>query len=236
MTGLKALVFDKDGTLFQFSASWDAWAQRVLSELSGGSETRRKALAQAAGFDLVDQTFRQDSPVIAGTLEEVAACLIPYLPDMSRADLTTYLDRSAAVAPMAPAVPLASCLDGLRAHGLILGVLTNDSELAARAHLAQAGVEDRFSFVAGYDSGFGAKPDPDGLLAFCAATGIGPGQTAMVGDSTHDLIAGRAAGMSTIAVLTGPAGAADLAPYADVVLPDIGGIEAWLTDGRSSET
>jgi phosphoglycolate phosphatase len=44
----------------------------------------------------------------------------------------------------------------------------------------------------------------------------------MVGDSRHDLIAGRAAGMPTLAVLTGVADEAELAPFADVVCPDIG--------------
>ena len=43
----------------------------------------------------------------------------------------------------------------------------------------------------------------------------------MIGDSTHDLDSGRAAGMTTIAVLTGLASRADLAPHADVVLDDI---------------
>jgi phosphoglycolate phosphatase len=55
----------------------------------------------------------------------------------------------------------------------------------------------------------------------------------MVGDSRHDLEAGRAAGMRTVAVLTGIAGAADLAPHADVVLADIGGLPGWL-DGISA--
>jgi phosphoglycolate phosphatase len=50
----------------------------------------------------------------------------------------------------------------------------------------------------------------------------------MVGDSTHDLRAGRAAGMRTIGVLTGMARAQALAPLADVVLRDIGEIPAWL--------
>ena len=44
----------------------------------------------------------------------------------------------------------------------------------------------------------------------------------MVGDSRHDLQAGRAAGMVTLGVLTGPATAAELADVADAVLPDIG--------------
>jgi len=225
---IDALVFDKDGTLFLFGASWDAWALGVLDILDEGDLARRAALAGAAGFDLDAGTFRPDSPVIAGTLEEVAALLSPHVPQMSGPELTAFLDASAADAPQAPAVPLGPCLDGFLARGLTLGVLTNDSELAARAHLEQAGISARFDFVAGYDSGFGAKPQPGGLLAFAQQTGIKPARVAMVGDSTHDLMAGRAAGMRTIAVLTGMADAAVLAPYADVVLPDIGHIETWL--------
>jgi phosphoglycolate phosphatase len=87
---------------------------------------------------------------------------------------------------------------------------------------------DRFAFVAGFDSGHGVKPDADPLLAFCAATGVAPDRTAMVGDSLHDLVAGAAAGMMRIGVLTGMAQHDDLAPHADVVLPNIGHIPEWL--------
>ena len=111
---------------------------------------------------------------------------------------------------------------------MILGIATNDSEAPARAHLERAGILDRFAFVAGYDSGHGAKPDAGQLLAFCALTGIPPRECAMIGDSTHDLDSGRAAGMTTVGVLTGLASRADLAPHADVVLDDIGALPAWL--------
>ena len=50
----------------------------------------------------------------------------------------------------------------------------------------------------------------------------------MVGDSTHDLDAGKAAGMVTIGVLTGPAPREELAPFADVVLDSIAEIPSWL--------
>ena len=55
----------------------------------------------------------------------------------------------------------------------------------------------------GFDSGFGAKPALGPLLAFATAMGLLPDQVVMVGDSPHDLIAGRAARMHTIGVLTG---------------------------------
>ena len=71
------------------------------------------------------------------------------------------------------------------------------------------------------DAGFGPH---SGLLP----TGLPPERIAMVGDSTHDLLAGRAAGMMTVGVLTGLATTTDLSPHADVVLPDIGHLPGWL--------
>ena len=67
-------------------------------------------------------------------------------------------------------------------------------------------------------------------LAFAHSLGLDPARVAMVGDSLHDLAAGRAAGMRTVGVLTGVAGAAELAALADVILPDIGGLPGWLAD------
>ena len=95
-------------------------------------------------------------------------------------------------------------------------------------HLEDALIVDEMAFVAGYDSGFGAKPAPGQLLAFCQATGLSPADCAMIGDSAHDLEAGQAAGMFCIGVLTGPASRADLTPRADVVLDSIADLPGWL--------
>ncbi|MBC7181003.1 MAG: HAD hydrolase-like protein, partial [Roseovarius sp.] len=65
--------------------------------------------------------------------------------------------------------------------------------------------------------------------AFARAMAREPARVVMVGDSTHDLMAGRAAGMQCVGVLTGTASRADLESLADIVLPDIGHIPAWLT-------
>ena len=70
-----------------------------------------------------------------------------------------------------------------------------------------------FDFVAGCDSGWGGKPAPGQLLAFVAQCGLTPARVAMVGDSKHDLDAGRAAGMAAVAVLTGMAGQAEPVSY-----------------------
>ncbi|ATG34937.1 MULTISPECIES: HAD family hydrolase [Phaeobacter] len=223
-----ALLFDKDGTLFDFAETWNRWTGRLLDRLAEGEVDRLQAMAAAIDFDLETGKILPSSLVIASTNRQVAEALAPHVPQMDLDQLELYMAESAGEADLAEAVPLAAFLDDLLARGKVLGVMTNDAELSAKSQLSRSGVLDRFAFVAGFDSGHGAKPDADPLLAFCAATGIAPERTAMVGDSLHDLEAGLAAGMQRIGVLTGLAGAADLEAHADVVLPDIGHIPGWL--------
>ncbi|MGY6632186.1 MAG: HAD family hydrolase [Alkalilacustris sp.] len=228
MTGIVGVIFDKDGTLYDFEATWGAWTIGLIEDLAGGQTDLAVRLAQALRFDLDRGRFDASSPVIAGTADEAVDLLAPLLPDWSRAGLLTHMSRAADAAPLVEAVPLAPFLAGLRGRGLRLGVATNDSEGTARAHLQASGVWTAFDMVAGYDSGFGAKPAPGMLLGVAAGMGVDAGQVVMVGDSTHDLIAGRAAGMRTLAVLTGPATGPTLAPFAEAVLPDIGHLPEWL--------
>lgn len=224
---VKALLFDKDGTLFQFEATWESWAVAVLNRLTEGDAERARTVGAAIGFDYDAGRFERDSIVIAGTPEEVVNAFSQFF-DQSPSELETILNEEAATAPQAQAVDLREVLGQLRAEGMGLGVATNDAEMPARAHLDGAGVTDLFDFIAGYDSGFGGKPAPGQCLAFAKEMGVDPAQVVMVGDSLHDLHAGRAAGMKTVGVLTGLAGKDELAPHADVVLPDIGHLPAWL--------
>lgn len=219
MRGIRAILFDKDGTLFDFQATWGAWARLLLAELAAGDPARTRAMAEAMDFDIDSGRFRPGSVVIAGTGREVAELLAPFT-DTSVDRLEQRISAAAGLAPLAPAVPLRPLLERLHAAGLKLGVATNDFEAVARVHVEDA--IDLFDFVAGFDSGHGGKPEPGMLLAFARACGLPPASVLMVGDSRHDLIAGRRAGMATMAVLTGVATEADLADLADIVCPDIG--------------
>ncbi len=228
-TLVKGLLFDKDGTLFDFQTTWGAWAAAFIDELTGHDASLRPRLADAMHFDANAKIFHPSSPMIALSNRECAEVVSGALPGSSVDDIEQRMIASASNAPLAQATPLAPFLDTMTAQGIALGVMTNDAEAVAHAHLGSAGVADRFVFIAGSDSGYGAKPDPAPLLAFATVTKLDPAHVAMVGDSTHDMMAGQAAGMQTIGVLTGPADEAELSPFADVVLPDIGHIAAWLT-------
>ena len=230
---IDGVIFDKDGTLFDFRRSWGAWTAKLVRSIAiertgRPDEVAAAALGAAIGYDLATGGFDRDSPVIAATADDIAAALLPLVPDASQMQLVARLNALAEISPMAEAVPLLDVLQALKARGLRLGLATNDSETPARAHLAAHGVAHLFDFVAGCDSGHGAKPAPGMLLAFASQCGLAPARVVMVGDSRHDLFAGRAAGMRTVGVLTGIAGAAELEPLADAVLPDIGYLGCWI--------
>ncbi len=224
MDGIRGIIFDKDGTLFEFGASWNEWAKTFLLSLTEDDLVKATHLGAVIGFDVQRAEFHPSSPVIAGTPDEIAALLLPHVDNHSLLSLVSRMNDAAAQTPMCEVVPLAAFLARLSQAGIALGVATNDAEFPAREHLMSAGVLEQFEFIAGSDSGYGAKPAPGQLLAFLNATELSADQTVMVGDSRHDLSAGRAAGMKTIGVLTGVAAAEDLADLADVVVPDIGHI------------
>jgi phosphoglycolate phosphatase len=224
---LDAVIFDKDGTLFDFRASWGAWTDSVLAELAVDAADAAR-LAAVLGYDPRARNFDKASPVIGMTTPEIAAILHRHLTGISLAALNDRLNALSAAAPMMPAVDLRAVLGGLKARGLKIGLATNDTEMPARIHLEMAGVLDLFDYVVGCDSGFGGKPAPGQLVEFLRRFRLTPSRVAMVGDSLHDLDAGRAAGMHAVGVLTGMAEHDDLAGHADVVLDNIGGLAAWI--------
>ena len=225
---IKGLLFDKDGTLFDFRTTWGAWADRFFREAAQDDEVLAANMARQLGYDFEAREFSKSSVIIAGTPEDITMALVDVIQDKTPAEIVETINRLAVDVPQAEPVPLIPLLEGFRTRGLKLGVATNDAEEPARAHLGSAGVVELFDFIAGFDSGYGGKPATGMQIGFCASVGLAPEQVIMVGDSLHDLISGRDAGMMTIAVLTGMADADDLAPFADVVLPHIGDIPEFL--------
>lgn len=226
---LDAVIFDKDGTLFDFRASWGAWTEAVLAAFATDPDDLQR-LAAVLGYDVAERNFAPSSPVISMSTPEIAAILHQHLIGSDLAALNGRLNAFSAAAPMIPAVPLRAVLGGLKSRGLKLGLATNDTEAPARLHLENAGVLDLFDYVVGCDSGWGGKPAPGQLLEFLRRFDLKASRAAMVGDSLHDLDAGRAAGMHTVAVLTGMALHDDLVDHADVVLNDISALGAWIDE------
>ena len=220
--GIEAILFDKDGTLFDFQATWSGFAAEAIHAFPGVAPER---VAAALGFDMEAGRFRPDAAFVSGTAEQTAT----RLSHETGVPMPEIRDRFDAIGRDTRQVPVAGVERALTELApRPLGIATNDAEASARAHLERHGIAHHFGFVAGYDTGHGAKPGPGQLLEFARRTGVTPERIAMVGDSTHDLDAARAAGMVAVAVLTGTAVEAILAPRADVVLPDVTHLPRWI--------
>jgi len=228
---IKGVLFDKDGVLVDFDATWNPAAIKVMETLAAGNTERYEALAKTADFDLETSQFRKDAVFIAGTASELIERWAPILPDMPKhmvAKQSRDLFTRFGAENVKSYDDVADTLTNLGAARLALGIATNDEEVSARTQMRTLRLDGRFSFVAGADTGHGAKPEPGMLLAFAEHIGAEPGKVIMVGDSTHDMRAAQAAGMIGVAVGTGPAALEDLEPFANHCLPRLGDLPALI--------
>ena len=110
-----------------------------------------------------------------------------------------------------PYAEVASTLTALHDRGYALAVVTSKVELLAHRGLAHVGLDRFFDVVVGLESCTRHKPDPEPVRVALGRLGVEPQAAAFVGDSPHDMAAGRAAGVTTIAALWGPFSRAQLA-------------------------
>lgn len=235
MSAIKGIVFDKDGTLLDFAATWLPAFREAAAAVAGDAEDTIARLLLLGGYDPASGTVAAGSLFAAGSNGEIAAAWATELPGTGVEALAWRLDRIFADIGARYAAPVAGAeafLARLKAGGLKLGVATSDSEAGARATLGPSGILAQLDFLAGYDSGHGIKPGPGMVQGFCRHVGLRPVEVAVVGDNRHDLEMGRRAGAGlVVGVLTGTGSRADLSEQADHVFDSLLGLEDLLFGG-----
>ena len=229
---IKGVLFDKDGVLVDFDATWCPAMVDVVETLAGADEEKVRALAKAADFDLEAKRFKKNAVFIAGTATDLVEAWAPLLPEMPKYALAKHsrdLFTRFGAEHVTSYDDVADALTALGEARIAMGIATNDEEISARTQMRALRLDGRFSFVSGADTGHGAKPEPGMLLAFAEHIGADPSEIVMVGDSTHDMRAARAAGMIGVAVGTGPASLEELEPFADRCLLRLGGLPALIS-------
>ena len=222
---IKGVLFDKDGTILDYWQTWVPINRKVALHVAGGNQALADELLRLGGHDPATDRVTPGTALAAGDFDDIADAFARH-PNVRRTpELATQIERIFREGGAAHSVLIAGAretLIELKRRGFFLGVATNDSIGGLEASLAPHAVLELFDFLAGCDSGYGAKPDPRMVLAFCQATSIAPDEVAVVGDAVHDLAMGRAAGAGlTIGVLSGTSRRADLEGYADLILGSV---------------
>jgi phosphoglycolate phosphatase len=230
---IRAILFDKDGTLVDFDRTWGPAVKVVLRQLAGKDDVLYRELSDKTGLNGHDTHFRRDSPIFSEATSVFAAPWARSLGRPADAAFFAKVDRLLCEATSAHLVALGdpeTILGELVERGYRLGLATNDAEATARAHARRLGFESMLTFIAGYDSGFGAKPSPGPVLAFATAVEVSTAEVVAVGDTAQDVAMARAAGCKAVLVQTGPATPNHLqgAAAPDAVIASVAQLSAWL--------
>ena len=187
----EAAIVDLDGTMVDTLGDFDAVLNQVLREL-GLPGVGRAFLGRTIG--------KGSEHLIRSTLAEVGAGEAMY-----ERVWALYQQRYLEVNGEHSAV-FAGVVEGLtrlKSRGWKLACLTNKPTAFAVPLLQKKGLDGFFDAVFGGDAFERKKPDPLPLRKTCEALGTLPARTLMVGDSSNDARAARAAGCPVVLVSYG---------------------------------
>ncbi|WP_041675745.1 phosphoglycolate phosphatase [Ramlibacter tataouinensis] len=188
---LHAAIIDLDGTLIDTLGDFGAALAGMLDELS----------LPAIGADAVARLVGKGSEhLIRSVLAQVEGdpALYPAAWEAYQRHYLAINGRHSTVFPGAP-----QALRSLRGRGLKLACVTNKPQAFTDPLLRAKGLDRCFDAVFGGDAFARKKPDPLPLLMAARALGAQPARTLVVGDSSNDAQAGRAAGCPVLLVTFG---------------------------------
>lgn len=187
----RAILFDLDDTLHDKCATLDVVGldlyrafglQGLDIELTEWQadflKWNRLKISKAEAFQRLSQRFQISSPLTARLLEH----------------FDTHLGRSAIAFPGAIAL-----LEACRAHGLMIGIVTNGRDVFQRSKIAGMGIEPLVDAIVTSGQAGIKKPDPRIFKACLEALNVRAGEATFVGDDlTADVEPALALGMRAV--------------------------------------
>ena len=205
-----AVLFDLDGTLLD-SIDLILESYRHTLRAHGLPPRARADVLSGLGTTLEDQFARWGCEPV-------------------EAFIATYVEHNLRVHDdlVRPYPGVNAVVDALHATATPLAVVTSKRRRGADRGLRALRLSERFDTLVCGDEVEHPKPHPEPVLRALSALGVEPSErVAFVGDASHDVRSGNAAGVRTIAVTWGAGTRVDLGA-ADVVVDDAPALAAAL--------
>ena len=183
------VLFDLDGTLVDSAVDLGNAVNVILAREG------RPALPMSAIRPVVSKGARA---MLGVAFPERDAAMIEKL-------VQPFLDayESSVATHSTPFEGIEAVLSAIEAAGSRWGIVTNKPYYLAKQVVATMQWSERSHVLIGGDTLPRKKPEPDQLFLACEAMGVSPGQCIYIGDDERDIVAGRRAGMKSIAVFWG---------------------------------
>ena len=217
---VKMVMIDLDGTLIHTAPDLAACANRMLADLG-----RPPALVETVMTWIGNGVPRLVKRALTGDMwaEPEAVLFEQALAIFQQHYLAHVSDLSR------PFAGVVAGLVRLKARGFHLACITNKAEAFTLPLLRNLDLYKYFELVLSGDSLPKQKPDPLPLLHACKHFGITPDHGMLVGDSSNDVEAARAAGMPVICVTYGYNHGHDIREsHPDAVVDSLEAVEPFL--------
>ena len=191
---IQAVLFDLDGTLVDSAPELGAAADKMRTDrgLPALPLDRYRPMAGAGARGMLGIAFdiTPEAPQFAAMREEF---------------FMNYEARMLSNTQVFDGV--ATLIEALEGQGLMWGIVTNKSKRFTEPLVRSIPAFASAGAVVSGDTTPHAKPHPEPLFEAARRLGLEPGRCIYVGDDERDIVAGRAAGMRTVAATYGYMGA-----------------------------
>src|SRR4030043_1586732 len=213
----RLIIFDKDGTLIGFTATWVPLIRKRVSFLLkrvGKNGELEAFLLRSWGIDPVSGKVdpRGPCPVSPRSDEIVIGTMALYQHgypwDESKQWVTKAFDEADADGnwreKVVPIKGIQTFLSGLKRDGFYTALATNDERKDTEAILNHLSMDSLFDVVLCSGEVNPAKPHPETIFTICRKLSVDPHEVVMVGDSVTDMMMGKRAGVAlTVGILEG---------------------------------
>jgi len=238
----RLIIFDKDGTLIDFSATWVPLIRKRVAFLLkklGRNGDLEAFLLKSWGIDPVSGKVdpRGPCPVSPRSDEIIIGTMALYqhgFPwDESKLWVGQAFDEADADGDwremVVPVKGIQTFLSQLKKNKFYTALATSDERKDTEAILNHLGMDGLFDIILCAGEVNPSKPDPETIFTICRRLSVPPLETAMVGDSVADMMMGKRAGVAlTIGILEGGViPREELEKVADVVVDSIQDLNSW---------
>jgi len=234
--GCRLIIFDKDGTLTDFSKIWIPLTRKRIAciiEEMGGPQELGDSIMRAWGVDPVTQRIDPRGPCVSAPHSEetlIAATVLyqnGYPWNEAKKAAERALERANSLRDyrrdLKPVMGMKETLERLKERGLLLALATCDVRNQTEEILRILGVADIFDVILSAEEVSHPKPHPEMVLTICERLKVPCSETILVGDTEGDMAMGRRAGIAfTVGVLEGGiTPRAEMERVADVVIDSL---------------
>ena len=217
---IKAILFDKDGTLLKFTR---AWVDSIIKYLENKNldKNKLKMIFKRIGVK-ENKEVEENSILSSETAMDLAIIFSEFLDEdvldiYSELDdyLLNYLKEN-------PNFIVETCdldflFENLKRRGIIIGVFTSDNYRQAKFSMEHLKLDSYINFYAAADI-YKRKPDTESLEIFKNKYSLDDGEIIVVGDSKVDMIFGK--DTLKVGVLCGTGSREMLEVYTDKIIKD----------------